>query len=140
VRPQPANRSDPDPSLPHARRFRALKRDTLALYLAARDPAVPWPAKLVIGLVVAYALSPIDLIPDVIPVLGYLDDLLLVPAGLALAVRLVPPEVLERHRREAERRFRDERPTSRLGALVVLVLWGALLAWVAVTLVRIARG
>jgi uncharacterized membrane protein YkvA (DUF1232 family) len=141
VRPQPANRSDPEPS---PRRFRAriaaLRRDTLALYLAARDPIVPWPARLVIGLVVAYALSPIDLIPDFIPVLGHLDDLLIVPAGLAFAVRLVPAEALERHRLEAERRFAEKRPAGRPGALFVLVLWGALLAWLAVTMVRIARG
>ena len=78
---------------------RALKRDVLALYRSARDPRVPWYAKAVAGLVAAYALSPIDLIPDFVPVLGYLDDLLIVPAGIWLAIRLIPADVLAEHRR-----------------------------------------
>lgn len=76
----------------------ALKRQTRVVYLAYRDPRTPWYAKAVATSVVAYALSPIDLIPDFIPVIGYLDDLLLVPAGLALAMRLIPDEVLEEAR------------------------------------------
>ena len=80
---------------------RRLKADLLALSLAARDPRTPWVARAWALLVLAYALSPIDLIPDFIPVLGYLDDLLLVPAGLWLALRLIPPAVLEEARREA---------------------------------------
>ena len=70
---------------------RAVKRDVLVLYLAARDPRVPWYAKVVAACVVAYALSPIDLIPDFIPVLGYLDDVIIVPLGIILAMRLIPP-------------------------------------------------
>src|SRR6185369_102921 len=90
-----------------------LKADTYALYLASRDPRVPWHAKALAALTVAYALSPIDLIPDFIPVLGYLGDLLLVPLGLALAVRLVPPSVLAEHRADAARRFANGGPRSR---------------------------
>ena len=73
---------------------RAVKRDVYALYLAAGDPRVPWYAKAVAVAVAAYALSPIDLIPDFIPVLGYVDDVLIVPAGILLAVKLVPPDVM----------------------------------------------
>ena len=80
------------------RKIRRLEVDTHALYLASRDPRVPWPAKAVAALTVAYALSPIDLIPDFIPVLGQLDDLLLVPLGIALAIRLVPAPLLAQHR------------------------------------------
>jgi uncharacterized membrane protein YkvA (DUF1232 family) len=101
---------------------RALKRDVVALYLAARDPRVPWYAKAVAACVAAYALSPIDLIPDFIPVLGYLDDLLLVPLGIALAVRLVPPALLEEHRRAATTRISD-RPTSYVGAAIIIAIW-----------------
>jgi uncharacterized membrane protein YkvA (DUF1232 family) len=112
---------------------RALKRDVLTLYLAVRDPRVPWYAKLVAGCVVAYALSPIDLIPDFIPVLGYLDDLILLPLGIALAVRLIPPDLLEEHRKEAS--VLATRPTSRVGAVVIVVFWLIILlilvAWLA---------
>jgi uncharacterized membrane protein YkvA (DUF1232 family) len=101
---------------------RRLKRDTVALYLAARDPRVPWYAKVVAACVAAYALSPIDLIPDFIPVIGYLDDIILVPLGIALAIRLVPPAVLEEHRASASRQI-DERPVSRIGALVIILIW-----------------
>jgi uncharacterized membrane protein YkvA (DUF1232 family) len=82
---------------------RALKRDVVALWLAARDPRTPLAAKLLAGVVAAYALSPIDLIPDFIPVLGYLDDLLLVPAGIWLVVRLIPAELLAEFRAAAAR-------------------------------------
>ena len=95
---------------------RSLKRDTVALYLAARDPRVPWYAKVVAACVAAYALSPIDLIPDFIPVIGYLDDVILVPLGIALAIRLIPPALLEEHRR-AHRRG------SRSGQSAGLVRW-----------------
>jgi uncharacterized membrane protein YkvA (DUF1232 family) len=113
---------------------RTLKRDTLALYLAARDPRVPWYAKAAAACVAAYALSPIDLIPDFIPLIGYLDDLILVPLGIALAIRLIPPALLEEHREHAAARIAG-RPVSRVGALVILAIWAALLlclvAWLA---------
>jgi uncharacterized membrane protein YkvA (DUF1232 family) len=98
-----------------------LKRDILALWLASRDRRVPWHAKLVAGSVAAYALSPIDLIPDFIPMLGYLDDLLIVPLGIVLAVRLVPGPLMAEFRSEAERWA--ERPTSRTGLAFILAIW-----------------
>jgi len=104
-------------------RAEALERDTYALYLASRDPRVPWYAKVLVGLIVAYALSPIDLIPDFIPVLGYLDDLLIVPAGVALAVWLIPQGVLDEHRANARRQLEEGAPRSWFGALVVVVVW-----------------
>jgi uncharacterized membrane protein YkvA (DUF1232 family) len=99
---------------------RDLKRDVVALWLAARDPRVPWLAKLVAGAVAAYALSPIDLIPDFIPVLGYLDDLLIVPIGIWLAIRLIPAELMRELRAQAAERTR---PTSLAGATVIIGLW-----------------
>jgi uncharacterized membrane protein YkvA (DUF1232 family) len=102
-------------------RARSLTRETLALYLVARDPRTPWYAKLLAAAVVAYALSPFDLIPDFVPVLGYLDDLIIVPAGIALVLRLVPAEVLADCREQA--RLRTDRPVSRVGAAIVLGVW-----------------
>ena len=92
---------------------RALKAETLALSFAARDPRVPWYAKLLAAAVVAYALSPIDLIPDFIPILGYLDDVVIVPLGIALTLRLVPPDVLEECRARARAELASGRPVSR---------------------------
>ncbi|WP_376987172.1 YkvA family protein [Bosea sp. R86505] len=100
---------------------RALKRDILALWIAARDPRTPWHAKAVAGVVAAYALSPIDLIPDFIPVLGYLDDLVIVPLGIALAVRLVPPVLMAAYREKAA--LRESRPRSLAGAAAIAALW-----------------
>lgn len=105
---------------------RTLKRDVIALWLAARDPRTPWHAKAVAGAVAAYALSPIDLIPDFIPVLGYLDDLILVPLGIALAVRLIPPVLLEEFRAAAT--LRSERPTSKRAIVVIVAIWLVALA------------
>jgi uncharacterized membrane protein YkvA (DUF1232 family) len=110
-------------------RARNLKRDVVAIALALRDPRVPWYAKAVGACVVAYALSPIDLIPDFIPVLGYLDDLVLVPLGLLLMLRLIPADILAEHRLAAAEIA--ERPVSRAGAVAVIAVWllsGALLA------------
>jgi uncharacterized membrane protein YkvA (DUF1232 family) len=109
----------------------AIKRDVHALYLAARDPRVPWYAKAVAILVAGYALSPIDLIPDFIPVLGYLDDLIIVPLGIWLAVHLIPPAIMAEHRATAEAAAR--RPTSKVGAAVILAIWilmAAAAAWI----------
>lgn len=99
---------------------RAIKRDVIALWLAARDPRVPWYAKLLAGAVAAYALSPIDLIPDFIPVLGYLDDLVIVPVGILIAIKLVPTDLMEEFRREAAGRVK---PVSRAGLFFILALW-----------------
>jgi len=100
---------------------RTLKRDVHALYLAARDPRVPWIAKALAVLVAGYALSPIDLIPDFIPVLGYLDDLIIVPLGIWLAVQLIPPEIMAEHRATADASLR--RPVSKAGAVAVVTIW-----------------
>lgn len=110
---------------------RRLKQDTLALYLVARHPQTPWLARLLIAGLVAYALSPIDLIPDFIPVLGYLDDLILLPLGIALAVRLIPDHVLAECRAAAEAAFLEGRPISRTAGVVIVAIWivgGILLA------------
>ena len=111
----------------------ALKRESLVLYYAVRDARTPWYAKVLAGAIVAYALSPIDLIPDFIPVLGYLDELLLLPAAIWLALRMVPEPVLADARRRAHATL--ERPTSRIAALVIVLVWVAcavaLGAWIA---------
>ncbi len=103
---------------------REIKRDVHALYLAARDPRVPWYAKAVALAVAAYALSPIDLIPDFIPVLGYLDDVIIVPLGIVLAVRLIPADILAEHRAVASEA--GKRPASRTAAVVIVAIWIAL--------------
>lgn len=108
---------------------RLLKRDIVALWLAARDPRVPWYAKALAAAVAAYALSPIDLIPDFIPILGYLDDLIIVPLGIALTVRLIPADLMEEFRRTAET---QDKPKSRGGLIFILATWlvtAALLWW-----------
>ena len=97
-----------------------LKRDVVALWLAARDPRTPWHAKALAGAVAAYALSPIDLIPDFIPILGYLDDLLIVPAGIWLAVRWIPATLMAEFR---DRAMASARPRSLIAAAVIVALW-----------------
>lgn len=118
-------------------RARRLRAELGALAIAARRPDVPWYAKVLAIGVVAYALSPIDLIPDFVPVLGYLDDAILLPLGILLARRLVPGAVLEECRAEAARRAL-ERPRSPLGLVIVVVLW-LLLAFAAWATWRAAR-
>jgi|SRR5689334_19072589 uncharacterized membrane protein YkvA (DUF1232 family) len=111
---------------------RTLRGEVHALYLAGRDPRVPWYAKAVAALVAAYALSPIDLIPDFIPVLGYLDDVILVPLGILLAIRLIPPAILAEHRSAAARS--QGRPVSAIAAGAIAAIWigaAALSAWLA---------
>jgi uncharacterized membrane protein YkvA (DUF1232 family) len=108
------------------RRAGELRRETYALYLAYRDPRTPWIARIVAGCVVAYAFSPLDLIPDFVPVLGYLDDLVLVPLGVALALRLIPPAVMADCRARA--RAATDRPTSWLAAAVIVAIWLGLAA------------
>lgn len=100
---------------------RLIKRDVIALWLAARDRRTPTSAKIVAGAVAAYALSPIDLIPDFIPIIGYLDDLLIVPLGILLAVRLVPPVLMAEFRGLASQQ--EGRPVSRAGLLVIVGIW-----------------
>ncbi|MBR0896621.1 DUF1232 domain-containing protein [Bradyrhizobium tropiciagri] len=100
---------------------RNLKRDSVALYLASRDPRVPWYAKALAIAIAAYALSPIDLIPDFIPVLGYLDDLILLPLGIWLALSLIPDEVMAECRTRAAAVL--QRPISRAGMIAIVMLW-----------------
>jgi uncharacterized membrane protein YkvA (DUF1232 family) len=109
---------------------RALKQDVMALYIAARDPRVLWHGKLAATAIAAYALSPIDPIPDFIPVLGYLDELILLPIAIALVIRMIPGPLMAEFRAEARRR--SERPVSRMAAAVIIGLWiaaAAFLLW-----------
>src|SRR5687768_14220197 len=107
-------------------RARQLKREVYALYLAYQDPRVPWYARAFAAVVVGYAFSPIDLIPDPIPVLGYLDDLVIIPLGVALAIRMIPPQILAECREEA--RDAKDRPVSKMAAMVVVAVWISLAA------------
>lgn len=104
-------------------RAQHLKAETFALYLAARDPATPWYAKLFVAGIVAYAFSPIDLIPDFVPVLGYLDDLILLPIAIALAIKLIPPRVLAECRTRAKETIQNGKPVSRVAAAVIVIIW-----------------
>lgn len=113
---------------------RQLKTELFALTLAYRDPRTPWHARLFAGLVLAYAFSPIDLIPDPIPVLGYLDDLLLVPIGIWLALRMIPPEVLAECRQRAKNGAAQEKPISWAGAVLIGLIWLATAAVVVYSL------
>lgn len=113
---------------------RALKRDVLALYLAARDRRTPWLARVLAMLVAAYALSPIDFIPDFVPVLGYLDDIILVPLGIWFVLRLIPADLIAEHRAAAI--VMAERPVSRLAAGVIAGVWlgaATVLVWMIAT-------
>lgn len=102
-----------------------IKRDGLALWFAARDPKVPWHARALGIFVVTYALSPIDLIPDFIPVLGYLDDLILLPGLIWLAIRLIPPPILaeSRYRADIWLETKAAKPTSFVGAMLIVAIW-----------------
>ena len=102
---------------------RAIRRDVHALWRAARDPRTPWYARVLALGLAAYALSPIDLIPDFVPVLGYLDDAILLPLGILVAVRLVPPAVMAEHRATAA--AAAARPVSRVAAAFIVALWVA---------------
>jgi uncharacterized membrane protein YkvA (DUF1232 family) len=100
-----------------------LKTEVHALYLACKDPRTPWYAKAVIACVVGYALSPVDLIPDFIPILGYVDDLVLIPAGIALAIRMIPPFVMADCRKRAHQSGGEKKRRHRLAAGVILAIW-----------------
>ncbi|MEO5827346.1 MAG: YkvA family protein [Luteimonas sp.] len=104
-----------------------MRQQTLVVYFAARDPRTPWFVRVIALLVAAYALSPIDLIPDFIPVLGFVDDLILVPLGLVLVVRLTPAEVMLSARRQAQ--TAADLPVSRGMAVVVVLIWLGVLGW-----------
>ena len=110
-----------------------LRAEVYAVYLASRDPRVPWYARVLAAGVVAYAFSPIDLIPDFIPVIGHLDDLLIVPLGIALALRMIPPEVTAECRERAQATLSADRPTNWVAAGIVVTIW-LLLATLAIRL------
>ena len=113
---------------------RSLRRDAHALWLAGRDPRTPWYAKAVALATAAYAFSPIDLIPDFIPILGYLDDVILVPLGLWIALKLVPPEVLAEHRATAEKAA--GKPVSKAAAVCVVAVWVIVSGLIALAILR----
>lgn len=113
---------------------RVVKRDLLALWFAVRDPRTPTGAKILAAVVVSYAFSPVDLIPDFIPVLGYLDDFVLVPLGIMLVLRLIPPALLAEFRGQASRM--QTRPQSWAGAAGVLLIWAMVLAVTAFFILR----
>ncbi len=115
---------------------RQLKRETYVLFLAYKNPATPWYAKVFGAVVVAYAFSPIDLIPDFIPILGYLDDLILVPLGIALALKMIPEEVLMAARAQADQEFIDGKPRNWVVGAVIILIWLIVLALVVFWMVR----
>jgi uncharacterized membrane protein YkvA (DUF1232 family) len=117
------------------RRARELQTEVYAMYLAYKDPRVPWYARVLAACVVGYAFSPIDLIPDPIPVLGYLDDLVLIPLGVAVAIKMIPPAVLAECRDQAREVMKQGKPVSRAAAVVIIAIW-VLLAALAIVLVR----
>ena len=102
---------------------RLVKRDVHAIYRAAYDPRVPWYAKALAICVAGYALSPIDLIPDFVPILGYMDDVIIVPLGILIVVKLIPPEIMAEHRAVAA--SAQDRPESRAAAIVIAIVWTA---------------
>ena len=115
---------------------RHLKIEIYALYLAYRDPRVPWYAKAFVALVVGYALSPIDLIPDFIPVLGYLDDLILVPLGVAVALKMIPEKVMEDCRIRSKEVMSEKKPINRAAAVVIIFIW---LMLIVITIALVVR-
>ena len=116
-------------------RARELQTEVYAMYLAYRDPRVPWYARVFAACVVGYAFSPIDLIPDPIPILGYLDDLVLIPLGVTLVIKMIPPTVLAECRERAREVMKQGQPVNRAVAVVIVAIWITLAA-LAVVLVR----
>jgi uncharacterized membrane protein YkvA (DUF1232 family) len=121
-------------------RVSQLKRETYAVYLAYRDPRTPWYAKILGALVVGYAFSPIDLVPDVVPILGYLDDLILVPLGIFLALKIIPPAVLDECREQAGQVVGQGEPTNWAAAVVIAIIWLLSAIAVALILYRVLHG
>ena len=117
-----------------------LKQQSFVLFLAYKNPRTPWYAKIFAAVVVAYAFSPIDLVPDFIPVLGYLDDLILVPLGIALALKMIPAEVIAEARDEVDTAFPDGKPKNWVAGAIIIAIWVVLLALVIFWMVRWIRG
>jgi len=120
-------------------RARQLKTEVYAIYLAYKDPRVPWYARVFAACVVGYAFSPIDLIPDPIPLLGYLDDLLIVPLGIVLAVKMIPPDVLTECRDHAQEIMHQGKPVNRAAAVVIVAIWLVLAASIVALAVRLVN-
>lgn len=121
-------------------RARRLKVEIYALYLAYRDPRVPWYGRVFAACVVGYAFSPIDLIPDPIPVLGYLDDLVIIPLGVKVALSMIPPEVMIESRVKAQEVIRQGKPVNRAAAVVIVMIWLLLAALVIAFMLRLFKG
>ena len=117
-------------------RARQLKTEVYALYLAYRDKRTPWYARIFTALVVGYAFSPIDLIPDFIPVLGYLDDLVLIPLGAFLAVKMIPAQVMQESREKAKQVVAQGKPVNKVAAVVIVLIWIGLAVLVGVVAYR----
>ena len=116
-----------------------IKIEIYALYLAYRDPRVPWYAKALVAVVVGYAFSPIDLIPDFIPVLGYLDDLILLPLGVAAALKMIPEEVMADCRSRSKEVMSQEKPVNWMAAIVIISIWLMLIAMTIALVVRLSN-
>jgi uncharacterized membrane protein YkvA (DUF1232 family) len=116
-----------------------LKTETYAIYLAYKDSRVPWYAKILIAFVVAHSFSPIDLIPDFVPVLGYLDDLIIAPLGIALAIKMIPEAVMAECRGAAQAAIAQDRPTSWTAAVVIIAIWLLIAALAVVILFRVLQ-
>jgi uncharacterized membrane protein YkvA (DUF1232 family) len=128
------------PMLEHwKQRARELKIEVYAIYLAYRDPRVPWYARVVAACVVAYAFSPIDLIPDPIPVLGYLDDLVLIPLGVKLALSMIPADVIAESRVKAQEIIRQGKPVNRVAAVIIIAIWLLLAALMIAFVLRVFK-
>jgi uncharacterized membrane protein YkvA (DUF1232 family) len=113
-----------------------LKIEIYAIYLAYKDPRVPWYARIFAACVVGYAFSPIDLIPDPIPILGYLDDLILVPLGIVLALKMIPKEVLVECREKAQKTMLQGKPVNRIAAIVIIAIWAILAAFTIIFILK----
>jgi uncharacterized membrane protein YkvA (DUF1232 family) len=100
-----------------------LRTEIVALYLASKHPGTPWYAKVLAALIIGYALSPIDLIPDFIPVIGYLDDLIIIPAGIALLVKIIPRDILEECRAKAQSDLSNRKPKNWVAAIIIVLIW-----------------
>lgn len=114
-----------------------LKVETYALYLVYKDPRTPWYARLFAACVVGYAFSPIDLIPDPIPLLGYVDDLILIPLGIMLALKMIPPPILAECRAKAQAAMSQGKPTNRVAAIIIVAIWLLLVALTIIVAVRL---
>lgn len=118
--------------------LRGLRQETLMLYYAVRDPRTPWYAQAFVALIVAYAFSPIDLIPDFIPILGFVDEMILLPLAISLALRMLPAPVIADARRQAEASTR-KKPRILMGALIIVLIWIVLLGLLGLLIYRMLR-